>query len=316
MLKRESLCAALQKQLDIFQEYAEQNFESEQEMAKLRVELWQTCTGLLHIADSIHTNLQTSIEFMKSDIKLNDFAQEQLLNEHGELMEQLESARSLSRSIVSRSSIIRSRRVFPIMKLLWIMSEKNVNAQRIAEYEQFMTALFDILNRSDSRESVNAALGLLGNVCSTFVGINSIANHLQEVDYKVFEQIFEVCQKYQEYKTHQLALYLISNLTESEDLLYSMIREGIVGFMNRGYAKYKQNKNDQKIFDCLIEKIFQSSYFNTLNQFAQNDAHELFCKVNQDSFDTKVSRAVNEFIDFNNPQSTTTKRFGVKRIYH
>lgn len=319
MEERNVLLHELINELQVYGDMTNQSMKTEIELIQGQSDFWVTCKYISSIIDQIECQIKNLLDNQESEANTYDEKYIELKSQHSVLEDDLQNAKLMSRSIATKASIIRNKRISPILTLLWSMTSKSFNAENLSQYTDLYDVLFQFIEKAENVESNLATLGILINISSSNQGREHIMNAIHKSPISFIKKLLNCYELLSEKRVRQLALYLIKNLTMCDELCIDFIREGCIKFCSDYLEQMDiHEENDFQVIIDVLDSILNMKYIKTLNFYSQKDLRKLYAHMkNFGEPDLKIMAKIKSItnIDEEEQQPMKPKRFGVKRIY-
>jgi hypothetical protein len=269
-------------------------------------------TSLLSLAHEITISLDQFTRSTESTAHDRSDLLNRLRDERSLLQGELDTAKSMSKSVCSRAVSVKNQRLLPILDFLWHATNNTTNTQTLAGNCEFSSALFDILNRADSREAVFAALGTLVNISASESGLLRIADSIARDGFAIIPKIAEVCHLYGELRTRQLSLYLVRNFVRHPDLTFQLIRENCFQWLCDFWEEFAGDP-EKALLLAVLEALVSEKHEKTI-RFCCRDSLERLMGVMEGVDFIGIKGRIARLIGC--ARETQQPRFGFPRIYH
>jgi hypothetical protein len=271
---------------------------------------------ILSLSEEISQSIDQFTQSKRKTIVESEMLQNRLLEEHGVLLRELETAKAMSKSVTSRAVSIKNQRLAPILDFIWEATNKVANAQTVGENAEFCLSVFDILNCADSRESVFAALGILVNVSASEKGLLHIAESIGRNGFDVIPKIAEICTTYGEPRTKQLSLYLIHNLLRHPDLTFQVIKENCFQWICDFGPEFCEER-EKSLLLGIIDTLVDDKYAKTIRYCCKDSLQRLTSELSGPEFIAINAKIAKLTSGQERPaQLRQSVRFGFPRVYH
>lgn len=319
--ERSALLHELIDELQVYGKMTNQSMQTEIELISEQSDFWEICNLITSIVEQIESQIKSILESQEDSISSFDEQYHQLENQHSTLENDLQNAKMMSRSIATKASIIRNKRISPILTLLWSMTSKSFNAEQISKYNDLYDVLFQFIEKAENTNSNMAVLGILVNISSSYQGIESLVNAIHRSPIPFFKKLLNSYELLLEPRVKQLVLYLIKNIAMCDKICIDLIREGCIKFCSDYLDQLDmhsvQYENDFQIIIDILDTLLDMKYVKTLNFYSQKEIRQLYSRLkNFGEPDLKILAKIKNITDINeDEQPMKPKRFGVKRIY-
>lgn len=313
--ERNSLLHELSTELDIFGRLTHQSLSTEIDSLTSQAGFWENCDQIATTIDSIFDQIHDIKEDALNSQPVNDDKFNELKEENLVLQEDLKNAKILSRSIISKSSVIRNQRVVPILSLLWSLSTRSANSHMISECQGIFDVLFQYIENADNNETNVATLGLLVNISSSTYGRQMLIAASQRSPIPFIKKILTNEDLLMTSQAKQQILYLIRNIAFDNDICIELIRDGCLKFCAENFSEFE---HEYQYLAQILEALINNKYIKTLTYYAQNDLAALYEELkNMTNPDLKMIAIIRDIanVEYIQQSQMSIKRFGVKRIY-
>jgi hypothetical protein len=308
-----ALCSDIVAELQIMRQLT--NAQTQQEMRILQNAeiMWRSLREISAIVMSISTALDGFTNRAQHRSLDDVCAYQRLLDDQALLQAELAHIRSLSQTISCTASMIKNRRLSPILNTLWSLSEHGHNAQQLTSIQKLCAILMDLAMRGETCGIVCAGIGILNNMAKTAVGLCTITRFVLENGFPLTKQLSIIDQKFGDTKLRGLILQLLENLTNDDSICFQMIREDCFGYL-RDLLDDVMETDRVSVFgiaNCLV----QSKFVKTINVMCRDSAVR-FIEYMEALGMSKEAARMGEIIGMERPSATKqVQRFGVKRTF-
>lgn len=320
--ERNILLSNLSTELETFGEMTNQSMKTEIELINGQSDFWLTCNHIMTIIDSIENQIKYCNENSIEDILQYNIQYDELKNQHSILENDLNNAKSMSRSIATKASIIRNKRITPLLSLIWSMTSKSFNAEILSQFDDLYDVLFQFVEKADNVNSNLAVLGILVNLSSSYQGRESLMKAFHQSPIPCIKKLFNNYELVCEPRARQLVLYLAKNISIADEMCIDLIREGCIKFCSDYLIQLSidptKDQNDFQVIVSILDTLISMKYVKTLNFYSQNDLKKLYYNMKKyGEPDLKILAKIKDIanIQEEEQQPLKPKRFGVKRIY-
>ena len=309
--RRVRLLGSLVDEVRRFEELSKTPMQDDEEMFLQTKALIEGIAEVAKIVGKIEANVERFARERVCDVVDQEMRLNELVDEHSQLKREVKNARLLSKSIASRIGAIKSKRFSPLWEVIWGMTDKSVNCQKLCNMKEFKRLAFDVLSRAESKDSVVSSLGILANVSNWAFGVREIAKMIDECECRFFEKLIELNYRFGEDRVKQLTLYLIRNLTSDEDMCFACLRENVLDFLLWRFDDFCQ-ETEVRALATILNRLTQPQFSKTLEFHFSHSMDKLLAKLTPNEFALARSRLTP--FAHSDPVPNTVQRFGVTRI--
>ena len=317
--ERNSILTDLSKELEVFGKLTHQSMKTEIKLIQDQSSFWDICDCIVGIIDSIESQIKNCPSSEAGNENTFHEQYKELKNQHLILENDLQNAKSMSRSIATKASIIRNKRASPLLTLLWSMTSKSFNSEILSQYDDLYNVLFQFVEKA---ENVDSNLAVLVNLSSSYQGRESLMKAMRKSPIQCLKKLLNNYELVCEPRAKQLVLYLIKNISISDDMCIDLIRDGCIKFCSDYLYQLDlhsiKNANDFQVIIGILDTIINMKFFITLPFLSQNELKKLYSLMkNLGETDLKILSKIKDIanIQEEDQQPVKPKRFGVKRIY-
>jgi hypothetical protein len=310
--ERSALLSALIAEISDFSALTSTPMSFDSELFQGVLDFTNNFAAILSLAHEIAVSVDQFTQSTESTTQDRSLLLNRLRDERALLQRELETAKSMTKSVSSRAVSIKNQRLLPILDFLWKATNSTANAQILAGNSEFCATLFDTLNRADSRESVFAALGTLVNISASESGLLQIADSIGRNGFAIIPKIAEVCHAYGEVRTRQLSLYLVRNFVRHPDLAFQLIRENCFQWLCDFWAEFTEDR-EKALLALVLEALVSEKHEKTIRFCCRDSLERLLGLVEGADF-LGIKARIGRMIGC--AQKSPQPRFGFPRVYH